>query len=66
MQSVIGVDVSKEKLDVCALFDGKICKNIVDNSVSGFKSLLSWISKNNISNPLVCMEAFLRCCCVFL
>ena len=35
----------------------KEAKNIVDNSVSGFKSLLSWISKNNISNPLVCMEA---------
>lgn len=33
MQSVIGIDVSKEKLDVCALFDGKIRKKIVKNSV---------------------------------
>lgn len=39
MQSVIGIDVSKEKLDICALFEGKTKKKIVDNSVSGFKSL---------------------------
>ncbi len=37
MQNVIGIDVSKEKVDVCALFDGKTKKKIVDNSVSGFK-----------------------------
>ncbi len=57
MQSVIGIDVSKEKLDVCALFDGKSRKKIVDNSVSGFKSLRNWISKNNIDDPHFCMES---------
>jgi len=57
MQSVIGIDVSKEKLDVCALFDGKTRKKIVDNSVFGFKSLRNWISKNNIDDPHFCMES---------
>ena len=57
MQSVIGIDVSKKKLDICALFDGKTRKKIVDNSVSGFKFLLSWISKNNIDNPHICIES---------
>lgn len=57
MQNVIGIDVSKKKLDVCALFDGKSKKKIVDNSVSGFKSLRNWISKNNINNPHICMES---------
>lgn len=57
MQNVIGIDVSKKKLDVCALFDGKTRKKIVDNSVSGFKSLRDWISKNNINNPHICMES---------
>ena len=57
MQSVIGIDVSKEKLDVCALFDGKSRKKIVDNSVPGFKSLRNWISKNNIDDPHFCMES---------
>lgn len=57
MQSVIGIYVSKEKLDVCALFDGKTLKKIVKNSVSGFKSLHVWISKNNINNPHICIES---------
>jgi transposase len=35
----------------------KLRKKIVDNSVSGFKSLRNWISKNNINNPHICMES---------
>ena len=57
MQNVVGIDVSKKKLDICALFDGKTKKKIVDNSVSGFKSLHNWISKNNINDPHFCMES---------
>ena len=57
MQNVIGIDVSKKKLDICAIFDGKTKKKIVDNSVSGFKFLRNWISQNNIKNPHICMES---------
>ena len=54
---VIGIDISKSKLDICAIFDGKIRKKIVENSELGFKQLHSWISKNDIKNPHFCMEA---------
>lgn len=57
MQSVLGIDVSKAKLDVCALFGGKIRKKIVENSAFGFKQLHSWLLKNNIDNPHICMES---------
>lgn len=57
MQNVIGIDVSKAKLDVCALFEGKTRKKIVENSESGFEQLQSWISKNNIESPHICMES---------
>ena len=57
MQNVVGIDVSKKKLDICALFDGKTRKKIVDNSVSGFKSLHNWISKNNVKKPHICIES---------
>ena len=57
MQNVIGIDVSKAKLDICALLDRKIRKKTVENSASGFKSLRNWISKNNIDNPHFCMES---------
>ena len=57
MQNVIGIDVSKKKLDICAIFEGKTKKKIVDNSVSGFKFLRNWISQNNIKNPHICMES---------
>ena len=57
MQNVIGIDVSKAKLDICAIFDGKTRKKVVENSESGFKNLHSWIVKNNIENPHICMES---------
>ena len=39
IQNVVGIDVSKKKLDVCALFDGKMRKKVVENSESGVESL---------------------------
>lgn len=57
VESVIGIDVSKAKLDICALFEGKTRKKIVENSESGFKQLHDWISQNNIGDPHICMES---------
>lgn len=56
MQHVIGIDVSKLKLDICALFDGKTKKKTFDNSETGFKQLQSWISRLKLENPHICME----------
>ena len=49
--------MSKKKLDVCALFSGKIRKKIVENSASDFKLLHSWLLKNGIENSHICMES---------
>lgn len=57
MQHVIGIDVSKLKLDICALFDGKMKKKIFDNNEIGFKQLQGWISKLKLENPHICMES---------
>lgn len=57
MQNVIGIDVSKGKLDISALFNNKKRYKGVENSESGFKKLHSWIVKLNIENPHICMES---------
>ena len=57
MQSIIGIDVSKKILDVCVQFGGKSRKKIVKNSASRFKSFHSWLLKNNIENPHICIES---------
>lgn len=57
MKTVLGIDVSKEKLDVYAIFDGKIRKKIIPNSEKGFLHLQSWLKRQHIDFPHVCMEA---------
>jgi transposase len=54
---VIGVDVSKETLDICAIFDGKIRRKTFANTESGFKNLIAWIAKLGLINPHICMES---------
>jgi len=55
-EGVVGIGVSKAKLDICVLFESKTKKKIVKNSESGFKQLHDWISQNHI-NPHICMES---------
>lgn len=45
MQNVMGIDVSKGKLDVCAIFDDRMKTKTVENPESGFKQLYSWVTK---------------------
>lgn len=43
----IGIDVSKDKLDVCLLLEaGKTFDTIVENSTYGFAKLLVWVQRN--------------------
>lgn len=57
--SVVGIDVSKKKLDVALLVNGKTKAKVVENSAEGHQTLLDWLSKSKV--PLsalhVCMEA---------
>jgi transposase len=54
----LGIDVAKAKLD-CALFDGasnKVKSKVFPNNLSGFKSLLDWLQKQQAATPAVIME----------
>lgn len=61
MSSVLGVDVSKAKLDVAALSqDGKYRSKVFANSSSGFEALRLWLQSLAPEDPRavhVCMEA---------
>lgn len=56
---VVGIDVSKKKLDVALLINGKTKSKVVENCAAGFKALLEWLSKSKaeLADLHVCMEA---------
>jgi transposase len=56
---IVGIDVSKLKLDVALLFNGKVKSKVVENSSAGHKSLLEWLGKSKapVETMHVCMEA---------
>lgn len=55
----VGIDVSKKKLDVALLVNGKIRTKVVENSADGHKLLLEWLGKSKVVKEAlhVCMEA---------
>lgn len=55
---VLGIDVSKDKLD-CALRlpDGKLRHKVVSNTPDGFKKLDAWLAQRDVGPLHVCMEA---------
>jgi transposase len=58
-RAVVGIDVSKLKLDIALLFNGKVKSKVLDNTTEGHKSLLEWLGKSKAAMaPMhVCMEA---------
>ncbi len=40
---MVGIDVSKRKLDIALLIDGKRKSKVVDNSASGHNALSRWM-----------------------
>ena len=58
MNPVLGIDVSKAKLDIALRFaDGKIRSKVVSNNTKGFSELTVWLSKFELTGLHVCMEA---------
>lgn len=57
--ATVGIDVSKKKLDVALLIDGKVKAKAVENCAKGHQTLIDWLGKSKV--PLsalhVCMEA---------
>jgi transposase len=56
---VVGIDVSKKKLDVALLVDGKTKSKVVENSPNGFAELEGWLVKQKISlqEAHICLES---------
>jgi len=55
---VLGVDVSKDKLDVALqLPEGKLRHKVVSNSAEGFRKLDAWLAQREVGQLHVCMEA---------
>jgi transposase len=57
-KQAVGIDVSKAKLDVAVkLPGGKVKSKVVANSAAGFGQLRTWLAKQGLDSPHVCMEA---------
>jgi transposase len=56
---VLGIDVSKKKVDVELLFNGKVKSKVMENSPAGHRQLLDWLGKSKapVEDIHVCMEA---------
>ena len=58
MTHVVGIDVSKAKLDVALCRpDGKFRSKVVENSPSGFVTLTAWLGTHGVTQAHACMEA---------
>ncbi len=57
VMSVLGIDVSKNKLDVFLLLEEKAVAGQFENGAKGFKKLKSWLKFNKSGEVHVCLEA---------
>jgi transposase len=57
MNVYVGMDVSKAKLDVSLLRDGKYESSEVTNNRQGFNQLHHWLKKRKATGAAVCLEA---------
>jgi transposase len=56
--SIIGIDISKLKFDLCLLRDnGKLKHKVFPNTASGFLQFSAWLIKQKVQRVHACMEA---------
>lgn len=55
--SVLGIDISKQKLDVALLKESKIKHKSFKNRAEGFEALSLWLTKLGINQVHACLEA---------
>lgn len=57
-QSIIGIDISKLKFDLCLLREsGKLKHKVFANTPSGFLQLSAWLKKQKVESAHLCLEA---------
>lgn len=54
---VMGIDVGKEKLDICLRWQARKVFSQFDNTPAGHRKLQRWMNKQTVSKVHVCMEA---------
>jgi transposase len=56
--SIVGIDISKLKFDLCLLRDnGKLKHKVFANTANGFLQLSAWLQKQRVELVHACMEA---------
>jgi transposase len=56
--SIIGIDISKKKFDLCLLRDnGKLKHKVFANNAAGFLQLSAWLKKQKVERAHLCLEA---------
>ena len=56
-KSILGIDVSKDTLDVALLHDEQLLHIQIENNDKGFKILSQWLHKHRVQTVHACMEA---------
>jgi transposase len=54
---ILGVDVSKLDLSISLLIDKKYYQTKIDNNQQGFKAIIKWLQKHEVTKVAACMEA---------
>lgn len=54
--SFVGIDIAKDKFDVCLNIDKKLIEDVFENNLNGYKKFLTWLKKYT-GNAFVCLEA---------
>lgn len=57
MQNILGIDVSKSKLDLILLSNERKFHKVIDNDQNGFEKLEKWLNSHQVEQAHVCMEA---------
>lgn len=56
-RAILGIDISKKKMDAVLIFNDKILSHIFENSPKGFKLLDGWLKSLHIEQVHACLEA---------
>jgi len=57
MSNILGIDVSKDKLDLILLSEKGKFHKVIGNDLSGFKTLDQWLISRHVDRVHVCLEA---------
>lgn len=57
MQNILGIDVSKDKLDLILMANGKRYHRVISNNLKGFQVLHKWLKSYHAEDLYACLEA---------